>query len=295
MKQPVFTGSAAALVTPYDENGVDYGLLDRIIDRHAGSGTAALVVCATTGEAPVLTESERHLIISFCVRRTAGKMKVIAGIGGNDTEKAAVAAREAEILGADGVMLTAPYYNKASRSGLFRHFAFVAEHTGLPLIVYNVPGRTSVSCSADLYSRLAEIENINGIKEASGDVSLVSETRRLCGGDMHIWSGNDDQTLPIMALGGEGVISVAANVIPDGMTKLCRTCLEGDFIQARLLHERYALLFKLLFSDVNPIPVKAALHLMGLDHGQYRMPLCPMEEEPLQQLEACMRELSIIS
>ena len=294
MKIPVFTGSATALVTPYDENGVDYDLLAQIIHRQAEGGTSALVICATTGESPVLTDSERTMLTGFCVRQCAGQMKVIVCVGGNNTQKAAAAAREAEILGADGVMLTTPYYNKASRDGLLRHFTETADHTGLPLIVYNVPGRTSVHCDDELYARLAEHPRINGVKEASGDISLVSRTLSRCGDALHVWSGNDDQTLPMMALGACGVISVASNLVPRQIADLCARCAEGDMASARRIQSACSRLFELLFIEVNPIPVKAALQLMGLDHGCYRLPLCPPSEEHLSALKACMEELSLI-
>ena len=295
MKTPVFTGSATALVTPYDETGVDYDLLEQIIERQAQAGTAALVVCATTGEAPVLTDRERAMLTGFCVRRAAGRMKVIVGIGGNNTHKASDAAREAEILGADAVLLTAPYYNKSNREGLCRHFTAVADRIGLPLIAYNVPGRTSVACDADLYARLAEHPRINGVKEASGDLSLVSRTAALCSDEFNIWSGNDDQTLPMMSLGAVGVISVASNVVPKVIRELCDKCLQGDYEAARIIQHKYQRLFELLFIEVNPIPVKAALHLMALDHGIYRPPLFPMEDVHLGELADCLRGLSLIS
>ena len=292
IKEPVFTGSATALVTPYDEEGVDFALLERVIERQADNGTSALVICATTGESPVLSDEERAMIIGFCVRQTAGRMKVIACVGGNNTRKACAAARQAEILGADGVMLTTPYYNKANAEGLVRHFTDVADHTALPLIAYNVPGRTAVSCSEILYARLAEHPRVNGVKEASGDISLVSRTLALCGDELNIWSGNDDQTLPMMALGAKGVISVASNVIPKGVAALCAHCLQGDFAAARTLQKNYAKLFELLFIEVNPIPVKAALHLLELDHGCYRLPLCPPSETHLDALRECLNELA---
>lgn len=295
MKEPVFTGSATALVTPYDENGIDYALLSQSIDRQAENGTAAIVVCATTGEAPVMSDEERMLLTGFCVRETAGRMKVIAGIGGNSTEKALAAAREAEVLGADAVLLTAPYYNKASREGLYQHFTFVADRIGIPLIVYNVPGRTSVALDEKLYARLAEHPRINGVKEASGDISLVSRTARVCGDGWNIWSGNDDQTLPMMALGAKGVISVASNLIPRELAQLCAACLSGDYAAAQKIHTTYEELFELLFVEVNPIPVKAALQLMGLDRGVYRLPLCGMEEDHLEALKKCLRALTLIS
>ncbi|MBR6115295.1 MAG: 4-hydroxy-tetrahydrodipicolinate synthase [Oscillospiraceae bacterium] len=295
MKLPVFTGSATALVTPYDDTGIDYELLDRVIERQAENGTAALVICATTGESPVLTEQERTLITGFCVRHAAGRMKVIVCVGGNDTQKAARAAGDAEILGADAVLLTTPYYNKANREGLCRHFTAVADRTGLPVIAYNVPGRTGVACTAEIYQRLAEHPRLNGVKEASGDISLVSKTIARCGDAFNVWSGNDDQTLPMMALGAKGAVSVASNVDPAGIAGLCEACLRGDLAAAGALHRKYQKLFETLFTEVNPIPVKAALTLMGLDHGVYRLPLAPMEENHLAALEDCLKELGLIS
>ena len=213
-------------------------------------------MCGTTGEAATLSEAERASIIEFTAVYTRSRMKVIAGIGGNDTLAAANAARRAERLGADALLLTTPYYNKANSEGIVRHFAYVAEHSELPLIVYNVPGRTGVSCTPEHYARLAEIPRINGVKEASGDISLVSRTRHLCGDALNIWSGNDDQTLPMLALGAKGVISVASNIVPQVMATLCATALSGDFFTARAIHEAYAGLFDALFYEVNPIPVK---------------------------------------
>lgn len=233
MKKPVFTGSATALVTPFTDRGVDYDRLAAALDRQAEGGTAAVVVCGTTGEAATLSEAERASIIEFTAVYTRSRMKVIAGIGGNDTLAAANAARRAERLGADALLLTTPYYNKTSSEGIVRHFAYVAEHSELPLIVYNVPGRTGVSCTPEHYARLAEIPRINGVKEASGDISLVSRTRHLCGDALNIWSGNDDQTLPMLALGAKGVISVASNIVPQVMATLCAAALSGDFFTAR--------------------------------------------------------------
>ena len=209
MKPCVFTGSAVAIVTPFCGDGVDLEAFDRLIERQIQGGTDAIVVCGTTGEAATLSEAERASIIEFTAVYTRSRMKVIAGIGGNDTLAAANAARRAERLGADALLLTTPYYNKASSEGIIRHFAYVAEHSELPLIVYNVPGRTGVSCTPEHYARLAEIPRINGVKEASGDISLVSRTRHLCGDALNIWSGNDDQTLPMLALGASPRASVA--------------------------------------------------------------------------------------
>ena len=283
------------MVTPYDQDGIDFDLFARLIDRQAEGHTDAIVVCATTGEAPVLSVSERSLLISFAVRHAAGRMKVIAGIGGNDTERALVAAREAEILGADGVLLTAPYYNKANAQGMCAHFTRVADGIGIPLIVYNVPGRTAVSLDETIYARLAEHPRINGVKEASGDISLVSRTIAVCGDEFTVWSGNDDQTFPMMALGAKGVISVASNLIPAEMAKMTHACLEGDLISWGELHRHWVRLFSMLFIEVNPIPVKEALYLMGLDHGIYRPPLCSMESSHQEALLNCLREYKLIA
>lgn len=291
MKNPVFTGSATAMVTPYTDKGIDYDSLGRMLERQMRGGSAAVVMCATTGEAPTLREDERREILLFTLREVRGRMKVLWGIGSNNTQAAAHLAREAERLGADGLLLTTPYYNKASAEGLYRHFCTVADSSSLPLIVYNVPGRTGVACTPELYERLAEHPRINGIKEASGSISLVSQTRRRCGDALYIWSGNDDQTLPMLSLGARGVISVASNLIPREMAELCRLALEGDFAGAREIHERYEELFELLFSEVNPIPVKTALHAMGLCPGDLRLPLCPMQtDRRASLLEAMTRQ-----
>lgn len=251
-------------------------------------------MCGTTGEAATLSEAERASIIEFTAVYTRSRMKVIAGIGGNDTLAAANAARRAERLGADALLLTTPYYNKASSEGIVRHFAYVAEHSELPLIVYNVPGRTGVSCTPEHYARLAEIPRINGVKEASGDISLVSRTRHLCGDALNIWSGNDDQTLPMLALGAKGVISVASNIVPQVMATLCAAALSGDFFTARAIHEAYAGLFDALFYEVNPIPVKTAMQMLGWDSGRLRLPLCPIAEGNAAKLQNCLESLQLL-
>ena len=294
MKKPVFTGSATALVTPFTDRGVDYDRLAAALDRQAEGGTAAVVVCGTTGEAATLSEAERASIIEFTAVYTRSRMKVIAGIGGNDTLAAANAARRAERLGADALLLTTPYYNKASSEGIIRHFAYVAEHSELPLIVYNVPGRTGVSCTPEHYARLAEIPRINGVKEASGDISLVSRTRYLCGDALNIWSGNDDNTVAMMALGAKGVISVASNIVPKAVADMCDAALKGDFQTAQDIHMKYANLFSTLFVETNPIPVKTAMNLMGMNVGHLRLPLVDMQPGNLEKLKACLKELDLI-
>ncbi|MBR6208947.1 MAG: 4-hydroxy-tetrahydrodipicolinate synthase [Oscillospiraceae bacterium] len=295
MKTPVFTGSATAMVTPYTDKGIDYDSLAQLLERQTVGGTAAVLMCATTGEAATLKETERQEILRFTLRQVKGRMKVLCGIGSNNTDAAAAMAHTAESLGADAVLLTTPYYNKGTPEGLYRHFCCVADQCSLPLIVYNVPGRTSVACTPELYERLAEHPRINGVKEASGNISLVSQTRRRCGEDLNIWSGNDDQTLPMLALGAKGVISVASNLIPRQMRDLCGAALAGDYLSARSIHETYAILFEQLFCEVNPIPVKTALHAMGLCPDGFRLPLCSMGADNKAALLQTLRQLELLS
>ena len=295
MKTPLFTGSATALVTPFRTGGIDYEKMAALIDRQAAGGTSAIVVCGTTGEAATQSEQERTELVRFCAAHTAGRMKVIAGIGSNNTEAALQAALRAADAGADGTLLVTPYYNKATPAGLIRHFTYVADRSPLPLIVYNVPSRTAIGCTAETYAALCAHPRINGIKEASGDMSLVSRTRRLCGDELTIWSGNDDQTLPMMALGARGVISVASNVVPEAVAALCSAGLRGDFAEAGRIHARWSELFEKLFIEVNPIPVKTAMNLMGLDVGVFRLPLCEMAPGNLAALRACLEGLKLLA
>ena len=287
MKVPVFTGCATALVTPFASGGVNFSVLQKLMEEQAASGVSALVIAGTTGEAATLSERERDALLRFAVERK-GRMKIIAGIGGNDTEKAAAAAQHSAELGADALLLTTPYYNKANTTGLIRHFTSVADAVTLPLIVYNVPSRTAVHCTEDVYRELAAHPNINGVKEASGSISLAARTRRLCGDELYIWCGNDDQTLPMMALGAKGVISVASNVIPKETAALCEACLRCDYKEALLLHDRWQELFEMLFIEVNPIPVKTALTMLGLEMGGFRLPLDRMQPQNEQRLKDCL-------
>lgn len=294
MKKPVFIGCATALATPYTAEGIDYDSLGALIHRQAEGGVSAVLACATTGEAAVLTQEEKREIISFAVRESAGRMKVLVGIGANNTSAALEAASDAETAGADAVLLTAPYYNKATKDGLIQHFTAVADHCGLPLIIYNVPSRTAIGCSSETYERLAEHPRINGVKEASGNFTLVSHAIRRCGDELIFWSGNDDHTLPMMALGAKGVISVASNLIPREMSLLCSSALSGDFARAKAIHEVYEDLFEKLFLEVNPIPVKTALHAVGAFPLYFRLPLCPMIQENKDSLMDTLRRLMLI-
>lgn len=295
MSQPLFLGSGAALVTPMTPDGIDFPALARLIDFHLRSGTDALIVCATTGEGATLTHDERNAIIETTVRQVNGRIPVIVGTGSNNTASAAALSREACQLGADAVLVVTPYYNKATQRGLVRHFTAVADAIDRPLVLYNVPSRTGVSCTAETYRTLAQHPNIVGVKEASGDFALLQETRRSCGDNFTVWSGNDEDTVAICALGGAGVISVAANLIPREMHALTQLCLTDRFSEAGREQLRLAPLLRALFCEVNPIPVKTAMAHLGLCSALVRLPLCEMGEENRARLLAAMEECSVKS
>ena len=295
VKSPVFKGSCTAIVTPFSEHGVDYERLRSNLSFQYENGSAAIVVCGTTGEAATLSPEEQQEMLRICVRDFGGKMKIIAGIGSNNTRAALRAAANAKAAGADAVLMVTPYYNKSTQRGLIEHFCTVADRVDLPLILYNVPSRTGIGLAAETCKTLSQHPNINGIKEASGDIALAGKIRALCGDDLYIWSGNDDCTLPLMALGALGVISVASNLVPGAVAKLCALCLEGDYPAARELYVRYAALFSALFIETNPIPIKAAMHAVGIDSGILRLPLVSLSEETLPRLLSVMRELGICS
>ena len=290
LKTPLFKGSCTAIVTPFTENGIDYDRLAKNIDFQYENGTTAVVVCGTTGENPTHSEDEHNELVRFTVQASRGRMKVIAGVGSNNTRTALKYAQNARYAGADGILMVTPYYNKSTQKGLIEHFSYVADRVEIPMILYNVPSRTGISISAETYKVLSRHPNINGIKEASGDFSLIAKVRSQCGDDLFLWSGNDDNTVPMMALGALGVISVASNIVPAVTAKLCALCLEGDFTAATALYGKYAKLFSTLFIETNPIPVKAAMKLMDMDSGILRLPLVEISEENLAKLKAVMRE-----
>ncbi len=294
IKTPLFKGSCTALVTPLNETGIDYERLKRNIDTQYENGTAAIVICGTTGENAVQSQNEHDELVRVAVNHTAGRMKVIAGIGSNDTAHALINAQNAKAVGADGVLMVTPYYNKTTQKGLIEHFSYVADRVDIPMILYNVPSRTGIGISADTYKTLSEHPNVNGVKEASGDFSLIGKTIALCGDDLFLWSGNDDNTVPMMAMGALGVISVASNLIPGVLSKLCALCLAGDAAAATELYRKYAVLFSTLFIETNPIPIKTAMRLCGLDSGRMRLPLTDMSEDHLAALQGCLRELGLL-
>lgn len=294
MKTPIFKGSAVALVTPFDRQGeLDERALQSLIDWQLSQGTDALVVCATTGECATLSDREWSRVVSLAVERTAGRVPVIAGTGRNDTIHALRLGQEAKALGADAVLTVTPYYNKTTQQGLLRHYLFLAEGVELPMLLYNVPSRTGMSFRAETYAALAEHPNIYGVKEASGDFGLILRTRALCPEDFALYSGNDDQIVPILALGGLGVISTAANVVPAELHALCDSFFRGDLPEARAIQLRLQPLIQALFLEVNPIPVKAALAAMGRMEETVRMPLTTLGPAARRTLEQAMDELSL--
>ena len=290
VKVPVFKGSCTAVVTPFNEYGIDYERYGKNLDCQYENGTAAVVVCGTTGENATLQINEREELVRFSVNHIRGRMKVIVGIGSNNTEAALRNAENARAAGADAVLMVTPYYNKSSQTGLIRHFSYVADRVDIPMILYNVPSRTGIGIAANPYYELSRHPHINGVKEASGDMSLAVSTRSLCGDDLYLWSGNDDSTVPLMAIGALGVISVASNLLPAVVSKLCSLCLENDFRAATELYGKYAKLFSALFIETNPMPVKAAMRLMDMDSGMLRLPLTDISEENLACLRGIMRD-----
>jgi len=295
MRTPVFTGVCTALITPFDRNGaIDYDAFGALIDEQIAAGVDALCVCGTTGESATMTMREHIAVVDYCVNKIDHRAKVIAGTGSNDTSAAVYLTQHAQDSGADAALLVTPYYNKATQAGLIRHYEYIAERAEIPLILYNVPSRTGVSFTAPSYEVLSKNPRINGVKEASGNFSLIAHTRRLCGDDFTIWSGNDDQVVPMMSLGAKGVISVASHVVPGVMTKMAHLCLEGDFEAASRLQIENMDLIDALFTEVNPIPVKAAMKLLGRDSGVLRLPLCDISEKNLENLRDVMRKHGLL-
>ena len=295
MRTPVFTGSCPALVTPFDQNGaINYDAFGKLIDAQIEAGVDAVCVCGTTGESATMSIREHIAAVEFCVKRVNHRVKVIAGAGSNDTSAAVYLSQHAQDSGADALLHVTPYYNKASQTGLIRHYEYIAERVDLPIILYNVPSRTGVSFTAETYRVLSQNPKINGVKEASGNFSLLAHTRFLCGDDFYIWSGNDDQVVPMMALGAKGVISVASNLIPQVMVKIARLCLDNDFEAASKLQIQYMDLIDALFLEVNPIPIKAALNLAGMEVGGLRLPLCDMSEQNLETLRRSMARMGLL-
>lgn len=293
----VFTGAGVAIVTPFNEsNEVNYEKFAELLEFQIQNGTDAVIVCGTTGEASTLTHEEHLDLIRFCIEKVAGRVPVVAGTGSNCTETAKYLSREAEKSGADALLVVTPYYNKATQKGLYSHFKAVADSVKIPVILYNVPGRTGCNILPETAVRLCrEVENIVGIKEASGNISQVAKLMSLADGAVDLYSGNDDQIVPLLSLGGKGVISVLSNVAPRETHEICEKFFAGDVKGSCELQLKAMELCDALFCEVNPIPVKKALNLMGMETGALRMPLSEMEEANVSKLEKAMKNFGILS
>ncbi|MEE1161699.1 MAG: 4-hydroxy-tetrahydrodipicolinate synthase [Acutalibacteraceae bacterium] len=291
MKKRIFTGAATALITPMNEDGsVNFSRLSSLVDEQIKGGIDALVICGTTGEKSTLGYDEHVKVIETAAKANGGRVPLIAGTGSNDTVYSVGLCADAEKAGADAFLMVTPYYNKTSQRGLVAHYNYIADRVNKPIILYNVPSRTGVAIKPETYKELSKHPNIVATKEANGDLASVAKTRYLCGDDLDFYSGNDDQTVPIMSLGGIGVISVMSNFLPNVMHEICAEYLNGNTQKAADLQIKYTGLMNALFSDVNPIPVKAAMNLLGLNAGPCRLPLYPMEEKALENLRLKLQE-----
>ncbi|MDR1892461.1 MAG: 4-hydroxy-tetrahydrodipicolinate synthase [Oscillospiraceae bacterium] len=295
VKKTIFTGAGVALVTPVNADlSVNYDKLRELVDWQIVNGTDAVIACGTTGEASTLTDEEHVKVIAETVKAVKGRVPVIAGTGSNDTAYALELSLEAQKAGADALLLVTPYYNKTSQTGLIKHFIYLADRVDLPVILYNVPSRTGMDIKPETYAKLAGHPNIVAVKEANGKISEAAQTALLCGDNLDLYVGNDDQITAFMALGAKGVISVLSNVIPRQTHEMAAKLLAGDTAGSRALQLRYLKLINSLFIDTNPIPVKAAMNLMGFDVGGCRMPLCEMSGGDLATLESAMKEAGIL-
>ncbi len=295
MHKPIFKGAGVALITPMHSDGsVNFEELARLLEFQVENGTDAIIACGTTGEAATLTVKEHCEVLSFVCERINGRIPVIAGTGSNDTNTAIELSKSAETSGADALLSVTPYYNKTSQTGLIRHFTTIADNIDLPMILYNVPSRTGCNIKPKTYAELCKHENIVATKEANGDISSVSQTRSLCGDRLDIYSGNDDQTVPFMSLGALGVISVFSNFCPKEMHEICELCLNNNFVEASKMNFHYVELMDIMFSDVNPIPVKTAMNLIGFNAGECRLPLVPMSYSGYHDLKDCLAKYNLI-
>lgn len=296
MKKEIFRGAGCAIVTPMFEDGrINYKELARLIDFQVDNGTDAIIICGTTGEASTLSDEEHIACIRFAVESVNHRVPVVAGVGSNDTAYAVWLSKEAKQVGADALLHVSPYYNKASQTGLVRHYNAIADATDLPIIVYSVPSRTSVTFKPTTYAELAKHPNIVALKEASGDISAIAHTRALCGDDLDLYSGNDDQIVPLMSLGGKGVISVLSNICPRETHDMCRLYLDGKVKESAALQLDYMELVAAIFSDVNPIPVKQALNFMGFAAGPCRLPLDDMSAAGKQHLREVLVKYRLVN
>jgi len=281
----IFIGSGVALITPFRNNEVDFEKLREIIEWHIENKTDAVIVCGTTGESATMSDKERRAVIKFAVDVVQKRIPVIAGSGSNNTAYSVELSKYCEDVGADGLLIVTPYYNKATETGLIKHYEAIAANVNIPIILYNVPGRTGVNLSATTVKKLSQIKNIAAIKEASGDISKVAEISRLCGQEFSIYSGNDDIIVPVLSLGGKGVISVVANILPEDTHNMVYEYLNGNIEKAREIQLKMNGLINSLFIEVNPIPIKTAMNLMGMEVGELRLPLTNMNDNNLEILK----------
>jgi 4-hydroxy-tetrahydrodipicolinate synthase len=293
-KKSIFKGAATALITPFRDGEVDFAALGDLIDRQIDLGIDALVICGTTGESATLSDEEHHAVLEYSLAKSMGRVPMIAGTGSNDTAHAVEMSKYAASLGYDGLLVVTPYYNKATEKGLIKSYTAIADASDCPIILYNVPTRTCCNITLPVYSELAKHENIVAVKEASGNISAIAELIAECGDDFDIYSGNDDQALPMLALGGSGVISVVSNIIPQEMKALCQKWFDGDIKECRRLHEKYLKLMKIMFCEVNPIPVKTAAEIMELCSAEMRLPMCPIGEENRKKMENLLKQYNLI-
>ncbi|HUW23034.1 MAG TPA: 4-hydroxy-tetrahydrodipicolinate synthase [bacterium] len=290
----MFSGSFVALVTPFKNNRVDVEKLKELVEFHIKKGTSGIVPCGTTGESPTLSHEEHRLVIETVVKAVNGRIKVIAGTGSNNTNEAIELTRFAKEVGADGCLVITPYYNKPTQNGLYLHFKKIAETVDIPIIMYNVPGRTGTNMISSTAAKLSKIKNIIGLKEASGNITQVSQIVRECGEEFDVLSGDDTMTFPILAVGGKGVISVAANIAPAAVVGLVEAFNKGDINKSRKMHLKMLPLFEAMFYETNPIPVKTSMNLMGMISEEIRLPLCKMSEENLKKLKTTLKEYKLI-
>ncbi len=295
MKPVLFTGAGVAIITPFNEDqSVNYDRFAQLVEDQVKSGTDAIVVCGTTGEAKTLSTEEHINVIKLCVEVANHRVPVIAGAGSNDTHYAVKLSNEAEKCGVDALLSVTPYYNKTSQRGLIAHYNYIADRVSAPMILYNVPSRTGVNIKPETYAELAKHPRIIATKEANGNISEIAQTAALCGDELTIYSGNDDQATAIMSLGGKGVISVLSNVVPGVAHDIVQKYLDGDYIGSRELQLKYLDLCNALFMDVNPIPVKEAMNLMGMDVGECRLPLVGLTDESREKLKATLKKHGLV-
>lgn len=293
-KTPIFRGAGTAIITPFRDGEIDFPAFAAIVEDQIKAGIDAIIVCGTTGEGSTLSDDEHRRLIEFCLEKVAGRTCVIAGTGSNDTRYAVELTRYACELGVDGVLVVTPYYNKTSQKGLVKHYNLVADAATKPVLVYSVPSRTGLTIAPETYLELSRHPNICGVKEANPDICQITRTAALCGDDLLLYAGNDDMILPLLSLGGQGVISVLSNLIPKQTHDICHKFFEGDIEESRRLQFKYLDLISALFCEVNPIPAKNAMHLMGFCTDEVRMPLCEMEAAHLERLKQAMQRVGLI-